>query len=163
MGEGADATLYSYVWNRPVSMVDPLGLYGAGVVVGAQGSAGVGVGSGGQVSGGAGSFYNQQTGGTTLGGYVSNGGMAGGMNGNNAIAGGSVSGGGGLFFTNAKCPSDLKGPFQQWDANFPLFSINFASSNGTWIVTITAGPSTPTISFTSYTTTTTGTIQTPAF
>lgn len=28
LGEGADATLYSYVWNNPACLVDPLGLAG---------------------------------------------------------------------------------------------------------------------------------------
>ena len=28
LGEGADATLYSYVWNDPIDLVDPLGLAG---------------------------------------------------------------------------------------------------------------------------------------
>ncbi len=38
-GEGSDATLYSYVWNRPTDWVDPLGLAGGG-----RGSGGGGAG-----------------------------------------------------------------------------------------------------------------------
>jgi hypothetical protein len=30
LGEGSDATLYSYVWNNPVDLIDPLGLAGGG-------------------------------------------------------------------------------------------------------------------------------------
>lgn len=46
----------------------------------------------------------------------------------------------GGFLTNAKKAADLKGPFKQWNLNTPIGSIDFGWSDGTWILSITAGP-----------------------
>ena len=72
----------------------------------------------------------------------------------NKIGYGSYAGvGGGLFVTNASCVEDLRGISKTYSANLPWLSLQYNSSNGTFIFSGTIGPSSG-FSFSSYNTNT---------
>ena len=175
-GEGSDATLYSYVWNKPLDLIDPFGKYGFGYQYGGEGALGLGgpVSPGGTSAGGSGSlgwgtFVDSNTGTLSEGTFASGGAFvqspvgsaaapAGGAPstpGNYAM-GASVSAGWSGFLTNANCPSDLSGPFDHFNITLLGVSLSFdigTNSQGHTIVVGSAGTGTG-ISSSSYTTTT---------
>jgi RHS repeat-associated protein len=153
MGERSDpaANLYRYVNGNPISLIDPYGLWGLGLVgiAGAEVSGGRGTGF--NASAGAGIFTGGSSG-IQTGGYVS-----GGMlppegppipctDQNPWVIGASASVGGGFFFTNASTSSDLAGPFNQYNLNTPKITLPFITIPGlsfsygyagdTWIATV---------------------------
>ncbi len=149
--------LYSYVTNQPTGAVDPLGLWGAGVVASAGGEAGFGYGqtgvfAGGNASLGAGYFYNQDSGSSSVDGFVSAGATFVGQakdaqTGENASAnssptdptapfqtpfGAGVGAGGtvGPFITNARDVGDLAGPFNTVNINALVVSAQIGFGHG---------------------------------
>lgn len=76
-----------------------------------------------------------------------------------AILGASVGAGGGLFFTNASRPEQLRGTFNTKLLNLPGFSIQFDSGGGIGVLSVTAGPQVGV----SYWSGNTATITTPGF
>jgi RHS repeat-associated protein len=128
IGEGSDATLYSYVDNNPMDLRDPLGLWG--VIGGGTASADAGAyaaGAGSTGSAGVGGFYNSETGGFSTGAFASGGAFANwGSHGvsapsspnNNNWSAGAFGGGGAMVgITNANCVQDLSGPFKTYSFN----------------------------------------------
>jgi RHS repeat-associated protein len=143
--------LYSYAAANPLSVIDPRGLIGAGVVGTISGEGGVGSGAGVTISGGRGAFYSPDQGFST-GNFSSAGAFS---SGNGAKYPGSCSqtpqaygafagAGGGLFFTNAPSVNELAGDFTTYNFNLgrgPFqFSVQYGYANGTGIVSITFGP-----------------------
>jgi RHS repeat-associated protein len=143
--------LYEYVYNSPLSYIDPNGLWGVGVIGTASGDLGVGfVGAGATGSVGGGYFWGGQSGGNA-GVFASGGAFVRESPGVVSLkapdydqtpwSGGAYAGvGAGAFLTNAKRASDLSGPFKQWNLNTPWFSLSFGWSGGTWICSATVGP-----------------------
>lgn len=136
---------YSYVEGRPVTHLDPLGLWGFGIQAGAQAEAGAGIiGAGGQggIGGGffASGFFNRPS----LGAFLQGGAFAGtpfggfGWPGEKGGAlGASVGGGVSAFLTNAVCVEQLAGPFTTTSVNVGLgpfkFSAQYATDGKTWV------------------------------
>ena len=161
-GEGWDSTLYSYTYNNPVGLSDPLGLWGAGVAVAGSAEIGTADGSGAGFNGSAGyGGFDGGPAGFNTGGFAGGGAFAGGglvptptitvpsqhTSGANQspFATGAYAGfGGGVFLTNANSACELKGGFHQFNLNVGLgpvqFSLSVAYSGSTWIATVTAGP-----------------------
>jgi RHS repeat-associated protein len=151
---GGTTNLYAYVSNRPVNYIDPRGLYGAGIVVGGEVDAGIIVaGAGAQVQGGYGGFSG---GGGNSGFFGSFGTFAGGPfygagypnspdpTVKNVVGGAFAGAGVGPFISNAKCAADLGGPFNTFFLNLGIglgVSINVGISDGTWIGSLSFGPS----------------------
>jgi hypothetical protein len=109
-------------------------------------------GAGAQWYGGGGLFYNPGSG-VTAGGFKSGGAFAGiGPWNVTAVAspnpceharefgavGSSLGVGSGLWFSDAGSPTDLGGPFDQFNLNTPLFSASLAWSGDTWIFSLTS-------------------------
>ena len=140
--------LFAYVANNPVNAIDPLGLWGFGIIGSESTEAGVviaGAGQTGSIGGGVfaeGFFKN-----INLGSFVSWGGLIGGPGygystgedkKGNFIFGAYGGGGGGLFITNAKKASDLCGTSKTFSFNLGwgkrVLSIQLSvSKEGTWI------------------------------
>ena len=59
----------------------------------------------------------------------------------NTITGLTAGAGGGVWFTNAKSVCELEGPFNTWNLNLPLLSIQVEIANGIWMVSATYGKS----------------------
>lgn len=149
-----DVNLYAYVWNAPPGYRDPAGLWGIGVTGNASATAGLGfVGVAATASAGSGIFWGGSSG-VNVGGFASAGGFAGGpgygsgypSSQDNAAFGAYAGAGVGGFFTNATKAEDLRGPFTTISADvalpfLPGFSFQFGYSQGTWIASLTAGPS----------------------
>jgi RHS repeat-associated protein len=148
---GGDVNLYAYVWNNPIALYDPFGLWGFGVTGGATGAAGVVVGAAGTLSV-AGGIFGGSSGGINVGGCGSGGGFAGGpgfgpsypsSNSANATLGGFGGVGGGAFVTNATSASQLGQTTHtiSVDAGFYVKgSVQFSYGNGVWALSGTVGP-----------------------
>jgi RHS repeat-associated protein len=143
--------LYEYVYNAPRNYIDPDGRWGIGITGGAAGNVGAGaVGGGATGAVGGGVFWGGPSG--VNGGVFASGGAfvrespgvvslkCPNYNQTPWAVGAYAGVGAGGFLTNAKKAADLKGPFKQWNLNTPIGSINFGWSDGTWILSITAGP-----------------------
>lgn len=141
--------LYSYLANNTVNFVDPLGLWGIGIIGSESTEAGIviiGVGQTGSIGGGI--FWEGLFKKINLGGFATWGGLAGGPGygyctgddkKGNFIAGAFGGGGGGIFITNAKRASDLSGPAKTFSFNAGwgkrVLSIQLTvSKGGTWIL-----------------------------
>jgi hypothetical protein len=154
-GEGVDATLYSYVGNNPVDLIDPMGLNpgsifpsGGGGQFSWAGELGLGGMTGLTGSVGAGAFWNGQI--ENNGGYLSGGltgyGKTAPCNGQSPFGVAAYLGiGGGFFFTNAGSVTDLSGPFSTYNLNTPVGSVQLGLSTNsagqtTYIVNVSVGP-----------------------
>jgi RHS repeat-associated protein len=148
---GDDQNLYRYVWNAVPNFRDPMGLLGAGVALsgGGFGGLGGGTGAGGNISLGGAYFGDPSSpSGFTSGGYLSEGGYLGPGNGNwgNPDGGNSTGGFGfglgiGFMLTNGKSINDLAGSFENYSLMLPRLNVDFGmSANGTWMLSVTAGP-----------------------
>jgi|ERR1035438_9624918 uncharacterized protein RhaS with RHS repeats len=144
---------YSYVYQSNPAYTPPVyPSFSLGVLVSASADAGSGAGAGAQWSAGGG-LFNSPANGLSAGGFQSGGAFAGigdysvsavkspsgcpvGQIGPGA-GGSSIGGGSGLWFSNAGSPTDLGGPFDQWNLNTSLFSISFAKSGDIWIFSAT--------------------------
>ena len=151
---GADPNLYGYAWNQPISLTDPIGLWGFGGIGSGSAEAGAGVGFGATGAAGLGVFGGGERG-THLGGFISGGAFAGAgrcgvstvgvpPGGTLGAVGAFIGGGGGAFISNATEVSQLQGPFNTYSFNLGVgpikFSVQFAESNGVWIGSVTLGP-----------------------
>jgi len=125
--------------------------FGGGVIASGTLEAGDAFGAGGNLSAGGGFFYNPNEG-FSVGGFDSGGAFLGGPSGSlnapgsptdrpSGIFGATAGVGSGLWVSNAGSPSDLGGPFDQWNLNFPFASLCFAKSGGTWIGSLVLGRS----------------------
>jgi hypothetical protein len=132
-------------------------------MVQASGEYGYAAGMGANYNWGAGLFYNPNNG-FSLGGFHGGGAFFGNPSAsfnvpchstdNPSGAFGAYGGVGlGPWISNAGSPSDLGGPFNQWNINSPI-SGSYANSGGTWIGSLTFGPG-DVGSFSTYPTTTT--------
>jgi RHS repeat-associated protein len=127
------------VFNNPIS---------GGVIASGSVEGGAGLGSGASLSGGGGLFYDPNNG-VSVGGFQSAGAFAGSLSAvqspscnksnPNFTLGSSVAIGSGMWLSNAGSPTDLGGPFDQWNLNTPFFSISFAISGDVWIGSLTTG------------------------
>jgi RHS repeat-associated protein len=162
---GGTTSLYQYALDDPINVIDPSGLWGAGVYAGASAEAGAGYGAAASVGGGfAGFSGGTQTNGQAIGpsnGFFGNyGGFIGGPTGGatfpsfgpcdnappplvptGAVLGASAGVGVGAFVTNAASVSDLGGPFNNININTPIGSINISYGGGIWEVGVSVGPS----------------------
>ena len=139
---------YSYVEGRPLTYLDPLGLWGVGVQGGAQAEAGIGtLGAGGQGAIGGGFFATGFFNRPSIGGFVEGGGYLGtpfaglGWPGNRGSALGASYGYGlSAFLTNAVCAEQLRGTFTVASLNVGLgpfqISIQYATDGKTWMVSL---------------------------
>ncbi len=154
MGERAGKNLYRYVKNKPLSMIDPLGLIGFGLIANGTAEAGLGkIGAGVTGSGGVG-FFSGGDCPSSLGGFASGGGRV--LIGANAppigaptngydnedagIFGAYTGVGAGLFFTNADDPCDLAGKGDTYNINTPFLGVSYSYSTGVGVLSITLGP-----------------------
>jgi hypothetical protein len=172
MGEGSDATLYSYVRNAPINLTDSLGLFGAGWQWSAGVEGGVVQGGGANFGGGSGAFVNNNFSSSSLGGFASGGAFMGSPSNNLQYPGGTgqtpwvvgASGGigQGVFFTNANNVGQLAGPFNTYNLNLfgSSVSIQFDPSSGsnpfnwTWYASVSFLTRGLGLSISSYSTTT---------
>lgn len=151
---GGDANLYRYVWNSPLSLRDPRGLWGIGGTLGASFFGGIGSNQGSGVSGSGsvgGVFFKDPAApnGFTSGGYLSYGVVVGGTrptsglcgnNGHNETSGGSFGAGPGIVFTNAHSIGDLAGRFFNTAISLGPISIDVGfGDNGTYVVNLSGG------------------------
>ncbi len=125
---------YSYVMNRPINMVDPLGLWGVGVTGGGGGALGFGPGIGYQIGSGVGIFGGN--GSLGLGSYTYKGDYAESsystVEDRDFVLGASGGVGSGFFLTNATSAHQLLGPFDTWTLDTPIGSLQLAKSLSTW-------------------------------
>jgi hypothetical protein len=119
------------VENNPINKIDPTGLWGVAVNSGGTVEAGMGLAGGGQANSGVGLFGGGRSG-INIGAYTASGGFSGIDSDNQFVAGATAGLGVGGFITNAKNAQDLKGPFDTWSLNLPIFSLQFASGGGVW-------------------------------
>ena len=146
---------YGYVGDDPINFVDPWGQDGFGIIVGGSTEAGVGpAGAVSTASAGVGPFWGGPQG-TNIGGFYTKGGFIGGPgygisypigNNPNTVSGAYGGGGIGGYITNAKCASQLAGPFITTTFNvgipdLPGVSVQYSEdAKGTWIWSVTFGP-----------------------
>ena len=151
---GRDVNLYRYVWNNPLNLRDPRGLWGGGASLGGSFFGGEcsdeGSGVSGSVSVG-GVFFRDATapGGYNSGGYLSYGGAVGGTrptsgmcgnNGMNETSGFNFGVGPGLVLTNANSIGDLSGRFFNTAIALGPITIDVGfGENGTTVVNISGG------------------------
>jgi RHS repeat-associated protein len=147
---GGTTNLYEYVGGDSVNGIDPRGTGGVGFYVGGSADAGAFVAGGGaQWSAGGGAFWGN---GPDIGAFKQGGAFYGGPGsggvgvpdqGNGSVTGASLSGGGGLFFTNANSAQELQGSFDTTTVSIPLigFGINiqWAFSGDTWMFSVGPG------------------------
>jgi RHS repeat-associated protein len=143
---GGQTNIYVYAGNDPINMIDPTGLWGAGLMGQVGADIGIGtVGAAAQGSGGVGYFS-----GTGYGGFLGGGAFAGpadrtgcapASQGDPAVSAGLYAGiGAGGFWTNANSASDLKGYFSTFNVNTPIGSFQFAISGTTVFASLVFGP-----------------------
>ncbi|MDA8383505.1 MAG: hypothetical protein M0037_10670 [Betaproteobacteria bacterium] len=132
---------YSYVDGNPTSYIDPTGLYGIGLVGGGGIEAGAGSGGAYQLGSGGGVFYDQGQNDISAGGFTYSGGFAGNAGANQDTYAASVGLGSGGFLTNAKCATQLLGPFDTRTLNLPFVTVQYATSGKIWIGSVTFGKS----------------------
>jgi RHS repeat-associated protein len=137
---GADPNLYRYSADDPINLSDIIGFWGAGLIGGGMIEAGYGPGFAYQANS-AGGLFGGGSSGTRLGGYTSSGGFMSKGNPKQFVFGATAGLGAGLFFTSAKCPKQLLGPFDTWNVNLPFVSFQFAQDNEVWIASIVPGRS----------------------
>jgi RHS repeat-associated protein len=148
IGETSSLNLYNYVTNNPVNSIDPYGTYGIGAIGSGGAESGAGLGAGGTVFLGGGVFWGGDQG-VNFGGFAGGGAFYGDhsavqFQGQKPRVLGTYAGiGGGGFFTNATCVTDLGGPFKEYHLNLPWFSISYAVSGDIFIVSVTVGPKKP--------------------
>lgn len=149
----------------PQAQADPAsegggGLSWGGTISGSL-AAGIGLAGAGSTGGGFwGYFYDRETGASSTGGGLEGGAQAYLVAGARAatprkiasaveinddesasVVGASAGVGVGLFFTNAKRPQELRGPFHTRQLNTPWFGIQFDQSGNTKVFSFTVGPS----------------------
>ena len=115
---GGDPNLYAYVYDDPVNLLDPRGLWGIGITLGGSAEGGAGAGTAGTSELGFGIFVNGWH--VSVGEFATAGGFSGVpgtedslTGGSNGLALGGGAGGGLSFFaTNANCVTDLSKNFQ---------------------------------------------------
>jgi RHS repeat-associated protein len=146
--KGGQGNLFGYTNNNPVNWRDSSGLIRVGIVAGGGIEAGDFNGGAYQASSGAGIFTNG------AGAFTSSGGFADNPSGSQFVFGATAGLGTGAFITNANSASQLLGPFDTWNINIPLLSIQVASDGSTVIGSVTFGKSLG-LSLSRYTTTTT--------
>jgi RHS repeat-associated protein len=116
--DGRDANLYGYVYDDPVNLLDPWGLWGVGFTIGGSAEGGAGAGTAGTSELGFGVFVNGWH--VSFGEFATAGGFSGVpgteaslTGGSNGLAFGGGAGGGLSFFaTNANCVNDLSKNFR---------------------------------------------------
>jgi hypothetical protein len=132
------------------------GVTASGTLAGGIGLAGAGATGGGFW----GNFYDRETGFASTGGGLGGGAQAYILAGDRAatpraiisaveinddesasVLGASAGAGVGLFFTNAKRPEEMRGPFQTRQLNTPWFGLQFDQSGNTKVFSFTLGPS----------------------
>ena len=115
---GGDPNLYGYVYDDPVNLIDPPGLWGIGVTLGGSAEGGAGAGTAGTSELGFGIFVNGWH--VSIGEFATAGGFSGvpgteaSLPGgsNNLAAGGGAGAGLSFFLTNANCANDLSKQFR---------------------------------------------------
>lgn len=137
---GGSPDLYTYAFNSPLSLRDPIGLWGAGVTMGYSFSGGLGGSSGAGGTASVGGIYFGDPSnpvGFTSAGFASQGGFGGpavGEWGNPAtgnMVGGIGSGFGiGPIITNAKSKDDLAGPFVTDTLSIPGVTFELSRGSG---------------------------------
>ncbi|KAF0145016.1 MAG: RhsA [Nitrospirae bacterium] len=139
-----DVNWYARVGGNPVNRIDPMGLWGIGIMGTTSTEAGlVGIGAGQTGSVGGGLFGQGLFKNLNFGGFASWGGFAGGPgygpsypsgNSGNVVGGAYAGIGAGIFVTNAKCAAQLKGPFKTISLNVGIgaykFTMQYSYSNG---------------------------------
>ena len=123
---GGDFNVYAFVNGNPISRIDPTGQAGVVLFGGGLAEAGVGNGIAVQASSGGGMFWGGSAG-VNFGGYTSSGGYWGDAQKSEFVVGATAGLGGGVLFTNAKCAQQLLGPFDTWNINIPIVSLQYAT------------------------------------
>jgi RHS repeat-associated protein len=149
---------YTYVNANPLRFIDPKGLLGIGVTIGATGEVGWGEGFATQASGGWGIFdgvpHDDGVTGFGLGGYTAVGGFEKGGDPDQFAIGANAGFGGGIFITSARCAKKLLGPFDTWTLTALFFSFQYANDGNVWQIGVSVGRSIG-LGISRYTTTTT--------
>jgi RHS repeat-associated protein len=150
---GAGGSFYDpgYLYAPPTSPNPAFSFPFSGGIIASTGAEGGGVlGGGGSASGGAGLFYGPDKG-LSVGGFASGGAALNlgfvqldapqspsGTGPMTSFLGRSAGAGSGFWISNASCPADLGGPFDQFNINL-IGSFSFAYADGTWIASFTFG------------------------